>query len=203
MKCIKSISTKRLKQSQQPVFIKKRKLLLRFGSLQFRGTFGDESGRLVLLPVSKFLRSGADHVTSFNSLVHVESYEAGLVQLLPQSHLQPQVVVDVEAHRVVGAVVVVVRVVLIVWGHEAICAHLHQQRRNKSCRQSSDFGPPVSPPPQPEPVFLESHGWLGKDLHISLTGLSQSEPLIKATHIRHIFMTLLKQPNQSFSLVPY
>lgn len=104
-----------------------------------------------------FPRSCADHVTSFlddlNSLVHVQSYEAGLVQLLPQRHLHPQVMVDVEAHRVVGAVVVVVRVVLIVWGHEAVCAHLHQQRRHKSCRQSSGFRPPTSQPP--EPFFLQ------------------------------------------------
>lgn len=73
-----------------------------------------------------------------NSLVHVESYEARLVQLLPQSHFHAQVVVDVEAHRVVGAVVVVVRVVLIVWGHEAVRAHLvtgvqRSQQHDSSC----------------------------------------------------------------------
>lgn len=117
------------------------------------------------------------------------------MQLLPQSHLHPQVVVDEEAHRMVGVVVVVVRVVLVVWGHEAVCAHLHQQRRHKSRRQSSDFGPPASRPLQPEPFFPESHSWLGKD--ISLTLLLQSEPLIKATHIRRACMTLLKQPKHS------
>jgi hypothetical protein len=32
--------------------------------------------------------------------------------------------VDEETHRVISAVIVVVRVVFIVWSHEAICAHL-------------------------------------------------------------------------------
>lgn len=63
-------------------------------------------------------------LVDLNSLVHVELYEPRLVQLLPQSHFHTQVVVDEEAHRVVASVVVVVRVVLIVRGHEAVCAHL-------------------------------------------------------------------------------
>lgn len=33
-----------------------------------------------------------------HSLVHVQPYELRLVQLLPQSHFHPQVVVDEEAH---------------------------------------------------------------------------------------------------------
>lgn len=91
-------------------------------------SFWDQAGgEVVIFPVTTF-PSRADMMMSFlvdvNSLVHVESYEARLVQLLPQSHFHAQVVVDVEAHRVVGAVVVVVRVVLIVWGHEAVRAHL-------------------------------------------------------------------------------
>lgn len=84
-------------------------------------------GGVVIFPVTTF-PSRADMMMSFlvdvNSLVHVESYEARLVQLLPQIHFHAQVVVGVEAHRVVGVVVVVVRVVLIVWGHEAVRAHL-------------------------------------------------------------------------------
>lgn len=91
---------------------------------------------MVIFPVTMFPCSCADGMMSFlvdlNSLVHVQPYEARLVQLLPQSHLHPQVVVDEEAHRMVAAVVVVVRVVLIVWGHEAVRAHLHQQRKHKS-----------------------------------------------------------------------
>ncbi len=58
------------------------------------------------------------------------------MQLLPQSHFHAQVVVDVEAHWVIVAVVVVVRVVLIVRGHEAVCIHLHQQRKHKSQSQN-------------------------------------------------------------------
>lgn len=80
--------------------------------------------------------SCADRMT--RSLVHVESYEARLVQLLPQGHLHMQVVVDEEAHWVVVVVVVVVRVVLIVWCHEAIRAHLvagvqSSQQHHSSC----------------------------------------------------------------------
>lgn len=67
--------------------------------------------------------------------MHVEPHEAGLVQLLPQIHLHPQVVVDEEAHLMVAAVVVVVRVVLIVGGHEAVRAHLHQRGKHKSSAQ--------------------------------------------------------------------
>lgn len=68
--------------------------------------------------------------------MHVQSYEARLVQLLPQSHFHTQVVVDEEAHWMIAVVVVVVRVVVIVWGHEAVRTHLHQQRKHKSQSQN-------------------------------------------------------------------
>lgn len=61
------------------------------------------------------------------SLARVQSDEACLVQPLPQSHFHLEVMVDVEDHWVVVPVVVVVRVLLVVWGHEAVDAHLHQQ----------------------------------------------------------------------------
>lgn len=56
--------------------------------------------------------------------MHVERDEACLVELLPQCHLHLQVMVDEETHRVISAVIVVVRVVFIVWSHEAVRAHL-------------------------------------------------------------------------------
>lgn len=66
--------------------------------------------------------------------MHVQPDEARLVQLLPQTHFHPQVVVDVEAHLMVAGVVVVVRVVLIVRGHEAVRVHL--QGKHKRCGQN-------------------------------------------------------------------
>lgn len=51
------------------------------------------------------------------------------MQLLPQVHLHAQVMVDKEAHWVVAAVKVVVRVVTVVGGHEAIGAHLHHKTK--------------------------------------------------------------------------
>lgn len=58
------------------------------------------------------------------SLAHVELDEACLVQPLPQSLFHLEVMVDVEDHWVVVLVVVVVRVLHVVWGHEAVHAHL-------------------------------------------------------------------------------
>lgn len=55
---------------------------------------------------------------------HVEADEAGLIQLLPQLHLHAHVVVDVEGHAPEHLVVVVVRILGIVWRHEAIGVHL-------------------------------------------------------------------------------
>lgn len=75
-------------------------------------------------------------LVGLNSLVHVQLYETSLVQLLPQAHFHTQVVVDEEAHWVVAGVVVVVRVVLIVRGHEAVCAHLQSTKETQ--KQKSD-----------------------------------------------------------------
>lgn len=71
-----------------------------------------------------------------SSLVQVESYEAGLVQPLPQTQLHAQVVVGEETHPVVHFVVVVVRILLIVGGHEAVGAHLHRQTDRRHKRHS-------------------------------------------------------------------
>lgn len=62
-------------------------------------------------------------------LAHVELQESRLVQVLPQDHLHAQVVVDEEAHPMVGAVKVVVRVALVVGRHEAVRTHLQQPER--------------------------------------------------------------------------
>lgn len=69
---------------------------------------------------------GRDPLLDLDSPVPVEPYEAFLVQLLPQRHLHPQVVVDEEAHRAVAFVVVVVRVLPVVRRHEAVRAHLRE-----------------------------------------------------------------------------
>lgn len=81
------------------------------------------------------------------SLAHVEADEARLVQPLPQSHLHLEVVVDVEHHRMVALVVVVVRVLLVVWGHEAVCAHLHQQNTNTHTQARQNQSAIVGPNP--------------------------------------------------------
>lgn len=70
------------------------------------------------------------------SLAHVQSDEARLVQPLPQSHLHLEVMVDVEDHWMVVPVVVVVRVLHVVWGHEAIHAHLQQQNTHTHTGQN-------------------------------------------------------------------
>lgn len=51
------------------------------------------------------------------------------MQPLPQVHLHAHVVVDVEDDRVEALVVVMVRIALVVWGHEAIGAHLRHERK--------------------------------------------------------------------------
>lgn len=77
------------------------------------------------------------------SLAHVEADEACLVQPLPQSHLHLEVMVDVEHHRMVVLVVVMVRVLPVVWGHEAVRAHLDQPNTHTQARQnqSAIMGP--------------------------------------------------------------
>lgn len=65
-------------------------------------------------------------------VAHVEPYQACFVQLLPQIHLHPKVVVGVEGHWPVGGVKVVVRVVLVVGGHEAVRAHLQGRTADRS-----------------------------------------------------------------------
>lgn len=69
---------------------------------------------------------GSCPIFLLKSPAHVQSDEACLVQPLPQSHFQPEVMVDIEADWMVVVVVVVVRVLYVVWGHEAVCAHLQQ-----------------------------------------------------------------------------
>lgn len=66
-------------------------------------------------------------------MAHVEIYQARFVQLLPQFHLQPKVMVGKEGYWMVLGVKVVIRVVPVVRGHEAICIHL-QGRTTKSLR---------------------------------------------------------------------
>lgn len=51
------------------------------------------------------------------------------MQLLPQIHLHTQVVVGEEAHRVIVFVVIVVRVFLVVWCHEAVRTYLESKDR--------------------------------------------------------------------------
>lgn len=60
------------------------------------------------------------------------------MQPLPQVHLHAQVMVDIEAHRVVFAVKVVVRVVIVVGGHEAIGAHLHHKTKKLQSEYETD-----------------------------------------------------------------
>lgn len=61
--------------------------------------------------------------------MHVELDKSGLVQVLPQVHLQAQVVVDEEADRVEVLVVVVVRVSAVVRRHEAVRTHLENTKK--------------------------------------------------------------------------
>lgn len=70
--------------------------------------------------------------------MHVELDESRLVQLLPQDHLHPHVVVDVEDEPVEEFVVVVVGVFTVVWSYEAVRAHLvtgvqRSQKHHSSC----------------------------------------------------------------------
>lgn len=61
------------------------------------------------------------------------------MQLLPQVHLHAQVVVGIEDHRVEASVKVMVRVVLVVGGHEAIGTHLrHKSRKQNKTLQLED-----------------------------------------------------------------
>lgn len=71
---------------------------------------------------------GGGNMQTRRSLPHVEIDEASLVQLLPHLQLQLHVVVDVEDQAMEALVVVVVRVVLIIGGDEAIRIHLEAQR---------------------------------------------------------------------------
>lgn len=88
---------------------------------------------------------------------HVELDESRLVQLLPQLHLQPKVVVEVEAHLVICAVEVVVRVVHVVGGHEAVRAHLvagvHSSQQHRGPRRRTvHVGDPLKGSRPEEPV---------------------------------------------------
>lgn len=58
------------------------------------------------------------------SLAHVKFHESCLMQLLPEVHLQLQVVVGIEDQRAEDLVIVVARVLPEVWSHEAVRAHL-------------------------------------------------------------------------------
>ena len=58
------------------------------------------------------------------------------MQLLPQLHLRPKVMVGSKSHISVGFVVVVVRVLLIVGRHEAIGADLHGKVDREPQRRS-------------------------------------------------------------------
>lgn len=57
-------------------------------------------------------------------LAHVQSNEFALMQLLPELQLQEEVVVGVELHSLEGPIVIVVGVLLVIGGHEAIGADL-------------------------------------------------------------------------------
>lgn len=79
-----------------------------------------------------------DAFPGLDLVAHVEPYEARLVQLLPQIHLHVQVVVGVKAHRLIASVVIMVRVALVVRGHEAVRADLQKVKKKRTINDQYD-----------------------------------------------------------------